>query len=154
MRNEIPTVPDGVWESLAGTDRNSPPRLWPPTPKLCRCRRSSVVAAALRPAPLPAGPAGPFPAGRRAPSDPRAFLRPCTAASSYPLLRHLLLRRAARGSGIPNALSLLGSLALPPAVPPPPVKKRGEGAAGTPGPGASLLAFSLFQSSASEEGIT
>ncbi|XP_058708109.1 serine/arginine repetitive matrix protein 1-like [Poecile atricapillus] len=95
VRNEIPTVPGGVWESLAGTDRNPPPRLWPPTPKLCRRRSSVVAAAALRPAPLPAGPAGPFPAGRRRSERPPRLPR---------------LPPPLRGGGI----------VLPPAPPPPP----------------------------------
>lgn len=106
------------------------PRWWPPPPS---ARRRSRPAPRARSPPAAA-----------APSDPRAsraFLRPYeAAASSYPLLRHLLLRRAAHGSGIPNALSLLDSLSLSPAVPPSPVKKnKREGTAATLGLGVSFF---------------
>lgn len=96
-RNEIPTVPGGVWESLVGTDHNPPPRFWPPTPKLCR--RSSVVAAA-RPAP------GSAAAQRRSRPAPRARLPPAAAAPERPSR----LPPPLRGSGI----------VLPPSPPPPP----------------------------------
>ncbi|XP_027528864.1 uncharacterized protein LOC113962284 [Neopelma chrysocephalum] len=89
------------------------PRWWP-SPPSARCRS--------RPAPWARAP--PAAAASSDPRASRAFLRPYeAAASSSPLIRHLLLRRAAHGSGIPNALSLLDSLSLPPAVPPSPVKK-------------------------------
>ncbi|XP_071413831.1 uncharacterized protein [Pithys albifrons albifrons] len=73
-----------------------PLRALAPTPKLCCRRRSSVVASvALCPAPLPAGPVGPFSAGRRRSERPPRLPR---------------LPPPLRGGGI----------VLPPAPPPPP----------------------------------
>ncbi|XP_021259040.1 uncharacterized protein LOC110401848 [Numida meleagris] len=89
-RNEIPTVPDGVWESLAGTDHNPPPRLWPPTPKLFRCRRrSSVLTAARRSWPAPGARCPPPLRSGAAPASPSSLRRqrhrppPFSSTSSY-----------------------------------------------------------------------
>lgn len=92
-RNEIPTVPDSVWESLAGTDHNPPPRLWPPTPKLFRCRRrrrlSSLLAAACRSWPAPGARCPPPLLSGAAPAPPSSLRRqrhrppPFSATSSY-----------------------------------------------------------------------